>query len=106
MNLRIETAALDVLTLRLFDSIEETNMPWLIAAGERLREHFAGALIDLVPSYTTLMLHYNGLQMSEAEALRRVQAALENLQPASTETHGQLHQIPVWYDPSVGPDRG
>lgn len=104
MRLRIETAALDVLTLRLFDSIEETNMPWLIAAGERLREHFAEALVDLVPSYTTLMLHYNGLQVSEAEALQRVQAALENLQPASTETHGQLHQIPVWYDPSVGPD--
>ena len=51
MRLRIETAALDVLTLRLFDSIEETNMPWLIAAGERLREHFAEALIDLVKVY-------------------------------------------------------
>ncbi|WOD11428.1 5-oxoprolinase subunit PxpB [Pseudomonas sp. NyZ704] len=104
MKLRIETAALDVLTLRLFDDIDEANMPWLIAAGERLHEHFAGTLIDLVPSYTTLMLHYNGLELGEAEALRRVQAALENLQPASTAAQGQLHQIPVWYDPSVGPD--
>ncbi|PCD00439.1 5-oxoprolinase subunit PxpB [Halopseudomonas pelagia] len=104
MKLRIETAALDVLTLRLFDDIDEANMPWLIAAGERLHEHFAGALIDLVPSYTTLMLHYNGQQLTEAEALRRVHTALDNLQPASTAAQGQLHQIGVWYDPSVGPD--
>ncbi|MEH6497850.1 MAG: 5-oxoprolinase subunit PxpB [Pseudoalteromonas distincta] len=104
MKLRIETAALDVLTLRLFDEMDEANMPWLIAAGERLHEHFAGALIDLVPSYTTLMLHYNGLKLSETEALRRVQAALNNLQPASSATQGQLHRIQVWYDPSVGPD--
>lgn len=104
MKLRVEIAALDVLTLRLFDAIDEANMPWLIAAGERLREHFAGVLIDLVPSYTTLMLHYDGLQLSEADALLRVHAALDDLQPASTETQGQLHRIPVWYDPSVGPD--
>ncbi|MBQ0742329.1 MAG: 5-oxoprolinase subunit PxpB [Pseudomonas sp.] len=104
MNLRVEIAALDVLTLRLFDEIDETNMPWLITAGERLRDQFGDDLIDLVPSYTTLMLHYNGQQLSEAEALRRVHAALDNLQPASTANQGQLHQIQVWYDPSVGPD--
>lgn len=104
MKLRIEIAALDVLTLRLFDHIDEANMPWLIAAGQRLRTLFGTDLIDLVPSYTTLMLHYDGQQLSEAEARRRVHAALDGLQPANAEAHGQLHQIPVWYDISVGPD--
>lgn len=104
MKLRIEIAALDVLTLRLFNQIDEANMPWLIAAGERLRTQFAGYLIDLVPSYTTLMLHYDGQQLSEAQALRRVHAALDGLQPANAEDQGQLHQIPVWYDLSVGAD--
>lgn len=104
MKPEIEIAALDVLTLRLFDAVEEANMPWLIAAGEALRAQFADALIDLVPSYTTLMLHYDGQQLSEAAALRRVQAAFEGLQPASTRIQGRLQQIPVWYDASVGPD--
>lgn len=104
MRLRIETAALDVLTLRLFEHSDEANMPWLIAAAERLRTDFGSDLIDLVPSYTTLMLHYDGLQLGQAEALRRVHTALDGLQPAVEQSPTRLHRIPVWYDVSVGPD--
>lgn len=104
VNLRIETAALDVLTLRLFEQIDEANMPWLIAAAERLRAGFGQHLIDLVPSYTTLMLHYDGQQLDQTAALQRVRTALDNLQPAAEQSPARLHRIPVWYDVSVGPD--
>ena len=59
MNLRIENAAIDSLMVRLFDEINEANMPWLMAAAESLRQAFGAQLIDLVPSYTTLLLHYD-----------------------------------------------
>jgi hypothetical protein len=37
MNPRVEVVALDCLMLRLFDEIAEANMPWMLAASERLR---------------------------------------------------------------------
>lgn len=100
---RIELAAMDVLMVRLFDSIDEANMPWLVAADRALRDAFGRALIDLVPSYTTLMLHYDCLTLTHAEACRRIETVLADLTPADAEL-AQRHEIPVWYDESVGPE--
>lgn len=103
MNLRIESAAIDSLMVRLFDQIDEANMPWLIAAAEQLRDAFGAQLIDLVPSYTTLLLHYDLHVLSEADAIALIHSCLHNLQPLTNET-GTLHAIPVWYHQSVGPE--
>ena len=103
MKPRIEVAAVDCLMLRLFDEIAEHNMPWMLAATERVRSGFAGFLIDVVPSYTTLMIHYDGLALSPAQARELIHQALTDLQPA-TGDHGQCHVLPVWYDLSVGPE--
>lgn len=103
MKLRVETAALDVLMVQLFSTIDETNMPWLLAAATRLRDVYGDRLIDLVPSYTTLMLHYDIAQLSDTQARQLVDKALQGLTP-TTSTAGQLHELPVWYDASVGPD--
>ncbi len=89
--------------VRLFDTIDEANMPWILAADRALREALGESLIDLVPSYTTLMLHYDCRRLGHAEALRLVESALARLEPA-TAALGQRHEIPVWYDPSVGPE--
>ena len=103
MNLRIESAAIDSLMVRLFDEIDEANMPWLIAAAQKLRQAFGAQLIDLVPSYTTLLLHYDLHTLSEASAIALIQRSLHNLQPLTADT-GTLHAIPVWYHQSVGPE--
>ncbi|WP_341708019.1 5-oxoprolinase subunit PxpB [Halopseudomonas sp.] len=103
MNLRIESAAIDSLMVRLFDQIDEANMPWLMAAAEELRTAFGAQLIDLVPSYTTLLLHYDLHALSEADAIALIRSSLHNLQPLTNET-GTLHAIPVWYHQSVGPE--
>lgn len=103
MNPVIEISALDVLTIRLFDRIEEDNLPWLLAAAERLRETFAETLIDLVPAYTTLMLHYDSCQLDEVRARQLVSLSLRDLQPLRSGP-GSQHDIPVWFDQSVGPD--
>jgi|TARA_B100001059_G_scaffold148957_1_gene148797 KipI family sensor histidine kinase inhibitor len=103
VNLRIESAAIDSLMVRLFDQIDEANMPWLIAAAENLRAAFGAQLIDLVPSYTTLLLHYDLHALGEADAIALIHSSLHNLQPLTNET-GTLHAIPVWYHQSVGPE--
>ncbi|MGN8276564.1 5-oxoprolinase subunit PxpB [Pseudomonas sp. SMN5] len=103
MNLRVEVVAVDCLMVRLFDEIAEANMPWMLAASERLRAVFAERLIDLVPSYTTLMVHYDLLALSPMQARELIGEALNNLSP-DARTTGQCHVLPVWYDPSVGPE--
>jgi KipI family sensor histidine kinase inhibitor len=103
MTPRIEVVGIDCLILRLFERIEESNMPWLLAAGERLRAAFGPALVDLVPSYTTLLLHYDLQQLDDRQARARIAQAFENLSPQA-DTNGRELQIPVWYHPSVGPE--
>ena len=103
MKPRIEIVAIDCLMLRLFDEIAESNMPWMLAASKRLRAVFADHLIDLVPSYTTLMVHYDGLALTPAEARDLIGQAITELRP-ETQRLGQRHVLPVWYDLSVGPE--
>lgn len=102
-ELHLETVAMDSIMARLFDSIDERNMAWIMAADQALRGAFGESLIDLVPSYTTLLVHYDCRQLNHTEARARILAALEHLTPADTQA-GQLHEIPVWYDQSVGPE--
>jgi len=103
MRIRIEIVAIDCLMVRLFDTIDEANMPWMLAASRRLRECFGQALIDLVPSYTTLMIHYDLRQLLAAQARALIAQALDDLQPDSTGA-GRSHSLPTWYDISVGPE--
>lgn len=103
MKLRIEVVAIDCLMVRLFDELDEAHMPWLMAAAQRLRAAFAEALIDLVPSYTTLMLHYDLRRIGSAQARALIEQALHDLQPVA-EGGGRRHEIPVWYHPQVGPE--
>jgi len=103
MKPRLEVVAVDCLMVRLFDEIAEANMPWMLAASERLRAVFAEHLIDLVPSYTTLMVHYDLLALDPAQARALIGEALHNLSP-DARSAGQCHVLPVWYDLGVGPE--
>lgn len=103
MKPRIEVVAIDGLMVRLFDVIAEANMPWILAATQRLRSAFGAALVDLVPSYTTLMVHYDLTALSPAQARELITQALTDLQPQA-QGGGQRHVLPVWYDLSVGPE--
>ncbi|MDB5984010.1 MAG: allophanate hydrolase [Pseudomonas sp.] len=103
MNLRVEVVAIDCLMVRLFDVIDEANMPWMLAASARLRESFGRWLIDLVPSYTTLMVHYDLIQLNPNQARELIHQALTDLAP-DPQASGTRHVLPVWYDLSVGPE--
>ena len=100
---KLEVAGIDSLTLRLFDSIDERNMPWMLGASQRLRASFGEALIDLVPSYTTLLLHYDIRRIKGNRVRELIAEALDDLQPANA-AGGRCHELPTWYDRSVGPE--
>lgn len=102
-RVRLEVAGIDSLILRLFEHIDEANMPWMLAARLRLQAAFGDALLDLVPSYTTLLLHYDLNQLDSAQARAKIAEALDDLQPTDTQG-GREHLLPTWYDRSVGPE--
>ena len=103
MNVRIEVVAIDCLMVRLFDAIDEANMPWMLAGSLRLREGFGAHLIDLVPSYTTLMVHYDLMALDPRQAREVIAQAMTDLSPDAAQS-GRQHVLPVWYDLSVGPE--
>jgi 5-oxoprolinase (ATP-hydrolysing) subunit B len=103
MKPRIEVVAIDCLMVRLFEVIAEANMPWMLAATQRLRQGFGAALVDLVPSYTTLMVHYDLTVLNPAQARELIGQALTDLQPQA-QGSGHCRVLPVWYDLSVGPE--
>lgn len=101
---RIESAGLDGWLVRLFPTIDETNLAWLGALARRCEAAFGEALVDLVPSYTTLLVVFDPLRLSPASARQRLAALLVDLEPEEEAEAGEVRELPTWYDPSVGPD--
>ncbi|MFY0988898.1 5-oxoprolinase subunit PxpB [Halomonas sp. C05BenzN] len=101
---RIESAGLDAWLVRLFDAIDEANLPWLTALTRRCEATFAEALVDLVPSYTTLLVVFDPLRLAPEVARHRLAQLLQDLEPDEGAGDGELRELPTWYDASVGPD--
>lgn len=103
MKPSLETVAFDSLIVRLFTHIDEAHMPWVLAAEAAIRQALDGDVLDIVPSYTTLLVQLDITRLVLLEARKRILAALDGLEPLSASA-GTLHEIPVWYDKSVGPE--
>lgn len=101
---RLENAGVEAWLVRLFDTIDEANMPWLLALCRRCEEAFGPALVDLVPSYTTLLVHYDPVRLTPGEARARLATLLADLRPDDTAAEGAVKELPVLYDNSVGPE--
>ena len=101
---RLERAGLDGWMVRLFEHIDESNLPWLNALSHDCEVAFGSALIDLVPSYTTLLVVFDPGQLTPQAAREKLVHLLATLAPQEASSEGKLHDIPTWYDASVGPD--
>lgn len=101
---RLESAGLDGWMVRLFERIEESNLAWITPLTRRCEAAFGEALVDLVPSYTTLLVIFDPLRLSPEEARRRLLGLLGDLAPDEQADAGEVRELPTWYDPSVGPD--
>lgn len=101
---RLESAGLDGWMVRLFDTIDETNLPWITALLQRCESAFGAALVDLVPSYTTLLVVFDAVQLSPFQAQQKIIGLLKDLTPEGGATTSQIHELPTFYHSSVGPD--
>ncbi|MBB3140843.1 5-oxoprolinase subunit PxpB [Halomonas organivorans] len=102
---RLEAAGLDGWLVRLFEAIDEANLPWLTALVRDCETAFGEALVDLVPSYTTLLVVFDPLALTPAEARQRLSAVLASLTPHDdADREAPLRELPTWYDERMGPE--
>ncbi|HTN34725.1 MAG TPA: 5-oxoprolinase subunit PxpB [Marinobacter sp.] len=101
---RIENAGISAWLIRLSDRIDEQNLGLVIALSRKCEEAFGPALVDLVPSYTTLLVHYNSRSLGPEQARLKLQGLLAGLSSEEAGIEGAMRELPVWYEPTVGPD--
>lgn len=96
--IRLEPAGAEALLLVLAEQ-PDTDLPQRInLLSDLVRRALGPALIDLVPSWTTLLVHYDVLQATYAQLLERLEPVLETwLCETTSHAAGRLLEVPVWY---------
>ncbi|MDN3235918.1 allophanate hydrolase subunit 1 [Pseudomonas sp. WAC2] len=101
--IRIEPYGAEALMLTLADT-PTPDLPGRIARLADLIEHRLGdGVIDLVPGWNTLLIHYDLLRYDLTDIQARVTAIVERWrkEPETVQSSSRRHEVPVWY---CGPD--
>ena len=69
-----------------------------------LRERLAPVLIDLVPSYSSILLAYDVCKISESELNQVLLLLQQEPLNASQSIQSRLLNLPIWYSEEVGQD--
>ena len=96
--MRFEPAGAEALLLVVAEQ-PDASLPLRIAQlAERIRAELGPLLTDLVPGWTSLLLHYDLLRTDHLALAERLAPLLQQwLQADPASTAGTLHEIPVWY---------
>jgi KipI family sensor histidine kinase inhibitor len=101
--IRIEPYGAEALLLTLADT-PDTTLPVRIARlADRIAQTLNDAVIDLVPGWNTLLIHYDLLRYDLSDIQARVTPIVESWRTESGASHSvaRRHEVPVWY---CGPD--
>jgi KipI family sensor histidine kinase inhibitor len=96
--IRVEAFGATALLITLAEQ-PDGELPLRIARlADRLRAELGTLLIDCVPGWTTLLLHYDLLRTDLPQLQARVEAALVDWPGDSiVDSVSRLHEIAVWY---------
>ncbi len=101
--MQIHFAGEDALIVYLGEEASPEVSGRVQAAATAIEAALGPALVDLVPSYASVLVIYNMLEIDHLAARHRIHAALDSME-AGTAREGALVTLPVFYDPEVGPD--
>lgn len=101
---RLESAGQDGWLIRLFDAIDEANMAWLLALMRDCETALGDSLVDMVPSYTTLLVVFDPERIAPADVRRQLWQVLSALRPDHQQADAPVRELLTWYDSSVGPE--
>lgn len=96
--IRLEPAGAEALLLVLAEQ-PDAQLPQRIALlTARIRSELSDVLTDLVPGWTSLLLHYDLSRTDHLQLVERLKPLLEFwlAEPFVAQT-GRLHEMPIWY---------
>ena len=96
--IRFEPAGAEALLLVLAEQ-PDAQLPQRIALlAQRIRAELGDQLTDLVPGWTSVLLHYDLMRTDHLQLAERLQPLLERwLAEPFVAQQGRLHEIPIWY---------
>ncbi|WP_026971399.1 5-oxoprolinase subunit PxpB [Aliagarivorans marinus] len=106
MTLRFEPVSETHCIVYLGEAIDPSLAESIAALAKALRAALPSALVEVVPSYTSLLLEFHPLRISRKQLERAVleQYALLQSSQASGQTQQHTLTLPVYYHSEVGPD--
>lgn len=101
--MKIEIAGQDALIVYFADATSASVSAQIQLAVNNIRTQMSDIIIDLVPSYASLLVIFNINQCDLFEAKSRLREAITNLDSEQSQA-GELIVLPVYYDLESGPD--
>src|SRR5262245_6824332 len=90
------------LAVEFGDSVDRAISATVLALARRLAAAAIPGVVEVVPTFRSLMVYYDPLQLPREELTKRLTPLTEGLQAA--EAAGRRWLIPVCYDESLAPD--
>jgi KipI family sensor histidine kinase inhibitor len=84
------------------DRVDQELSGLVLALATKLRDAAIPGVVELVPTFRSLLVHYDPLRLRQSELRSRLMPLLEGLE--ATESVGRLWRIPACYDESLGVD--
>ena len=99
---RVLNAGDTAIVVEFGESIDRRLSTWVLALARRLDEARLDGIVETVPTFRSLLVHYDPLILSTASLAARIAELMQGLQV--TEQGGRLWRLPACYDPCVGLD--
>jgi inhibitor of KinA len=90
------------LAVELGDRVDRGVSALVLALAERLKAAAVAGVVEVVPTFRSLMIHYDPLAVSQRELKESLAPLLSGLQAVASA--GRYWRIPVCYHDAVAPD--
>ncbi|MFP8967582.1 5-oxoprolinase subunit PxpB [Pokkaliibacter sp. CJK22405] len=105
MSWQITVSGVDTLTIYFGDQIDEQLSPRILQARRCIEKKLHDRVLEMVPSYTSLLVQYDLLKDDRASITAALEKCLASLSATGLQTSsGELKIIPVCYDKVLAPD--
>mgnify|MGYP000148797250 FL=1 len=102
--MKIQVAGENALILYFADQVSDDVSLRIQHMANSLAQHVGGLLIDLVPSYASLMVVFNPLRTDHLNVGQIIRAVCHESTQAITDSKGSVITLPAYYGMDAAPD--
>ena len=92
------------LIIRFGDEIDIQRSETIGLFAQHVRNHFSEVLLEVIPSYTSILIEYHPLRTCFEVLQNEIIALADSVPIAQTETREKTIELPVYYSEETGPD--